>query len=527
MLCLLVLKKVNQEKSIRMKSSLEVDERRVQIGIIAQVVGYLFSVLFCEGFLLLSICLHYDRGWLTYATPLVIVFFILSVYLGSSLFQKLKKKPENMFLVFFTPLVFAYCLFIIPTNTPDEPAHIMRLFDNRAGIRNLQIPEQINIGQIWYYGDLMRFLREPFDYSQLVTIDWAAAQNYSEINYLLPSVAVTIGVGLGINGWILVYAASVINSFLFIFAAYYSLRILPFGKTVALVLLLNPIMLQQVTSTSADSLCFISAICFVSLLIKMRFSGNSPRKVEWLLLLGFALLLALCKYVYLPLLALAVILLPKISRRTRYVLFGVSLLLIFAIVLYFLLVRDIFGSDTSIAITLLRITESVFHPDFFSLLGSTIFGESHILLWQFAGGNLGWPSLWGNPGQFEIPILWIVYLMVLTTAVMHDGAREVRFKTWERIFTISICILGSFLIFLVMASTLYKSDTKEFADSTVSIMQGRYFIPLIYPAMFALIPGRQNALSKIPSWIFIAFLWLISIGNIVFIINQLWVINFF
>lgn len=510
-----------------MKKSLTSKKRETLSSFGGTFVAYFIAVFICEASLLVSICVNYVIGWFTVFTLICLIFLVVSILLAVSLVKKSGRKIENLFLIFGVPIIFAFCFFIIPTNTPDEPAHIMRLFDNRAGTHNLYIPEQLDIGAIWCYSDLRGFLTMPFDYSQMYITEEATAANYSEINYFLPSLVVSLGVALGINGWILVYAASFVNACLFILVGYYALKIMPFGKTVTLVLLMNPILLQQVTSTSADALCFISAIGFVSTLLYVRFSEDPVRPLFWILVVIFAIVLCLCKYVYLPVIGAAVLLLSKMNKKAILISLGVVLGVGVVFLVYFVVVRGVLDPDDGIGIILHRIFAFLGNPDFPALITNTIVDRTVFLSWQFAGGNLGWPALWGDPGQFIIPFFWVGYLITLLAAILHDGSKSVRFKVWERIWLAVIFVGGSFLIFLVMASTMYLEDQGTFKHDFVGNMQGRYFIPLVFCSIYACIPSFKNAFSRIPQEVFLGYVCLQGLASIVFIINQLWVVNYF
>lgn len=471
---------------------------------------YFAGIVVGEAGLLASVCVHYEAGWVTWQTALAVFGCLVSVAALGALWGRAKRSAASLFLLVGAPLLAGYALFMMPFAVPDEFTHINRLFDIRSGVCPLEVPAQLRDAEAWIgpYSSLQTCFDISFDYTQTrLTENCASA--YSTINYLLPSLAVALGKPLGINAYVLVFAARLINAALYLGACYWMLRTIPFGKKLAFVFLLNPMLLQQEASCSADALCNIAVLCFFVQVLAIRFGeGASVPRRAWAMLALFAVLVALCKYAYLPLVLSAVILYPKIqSRRVRRILPLASIVLIAMVAVL------VYCKGYSIMLDRLL---AAFDPEVvFSSLGATIMQEGETLVWQFAGGNLGWPYMNGADATttVRVPMLWIGYLLVLALAFVSSlGEKEAPFRIWERVFLVCLGVLESFFLFLA----LWEAHA---AASAVTWIQGRYFIPPVFVMLCALVLRLKTPLAKLPAALFAGAVALINAGSLVYVIR--------
>ena len=482
-------------------------ENRSFYALFAVYLGALFAG---ESGMLASVCAHYESGWLTWQTGWAAMGCLAALAALVGLGSRSVRTIETIFLLGAPPLLIGFALFMMPFAVPDEFTHINRVFDNRSGVCPLTVPEQLRDAEAWIgpYSGLQACFDIPFDYSLTRETENCAAA-YSSINYLLPSLATLIGVPLGINAYVLIFAARLINAMLYLFAGYWMLCKMPFGKKLAFVFLLNPMLLQQEASCSADALCNIAALCFIVQVLAMRFGQCDPLpKREWVVLLGLALLVALCKYAYLPLICAAVILYPRIeSRKIRWVLpFAAALFMVLAAVFVYMI---------GYSAMLERVLSSFSFDAFFGSLGATIAQEGGTILWQFAGGNLGWPYMNGADATVtvRVPFAWVVYLAVLLVAFLASfGERKDLFRPWERVVLIAFGAIESLLLFLALWEALA-------GPTAVTWMQGRYFIPPVFLVLCALVLREKTPAARLPNLFFGIAMVLVNVFSLAYVIR--------
>lgn len=470
---------------------------------------YFLCVIIGEAGLLASICFHYKSGWLTFDTALAVVFLVFAAALFFMLWDRACKKDQTLFVLVATPLLVGFSLFMMPFAVPDEFTHINRIFDNRSACP-LTTPAQMLDAYTWIgsYSALAEHLAMDFDYSLTKETEFCAAA-YSEINYLPPALVVAVGKLFGINGYVLVFAARLSNAALYLAVCYWMIGKLPFGRKLAFVFLLNPMLLQQEASCSADALCNVAILGFFVQLVAMRFGQDAnPSKLEWLKLLGFGVLVGVCKYVYLPLLLSAVILYPMIKSKTVRRALPFAVLALMAAAVAFVALRGYGGSLESLL--------NLFRADvFFGSLGATVVEEGMTVVWQFAGGNLGWPYM--NHADtivtVRIPLCWMVFVALLVAAMFASSTEKAKFKRWERIFLLLLVLFECLLIFAALWLGV---------EGAVTWLQGRYFIPPVFLLLFAVLIARKTMLSRIPLQTFAIGMLIVDALSLMLVIRWFW-----
>ncbi len=476
---------------------------------VAQFLLYGLFVIIGEAGLLASICYHYQDGWFTFETAVALVFLIAAAALFFMLWSRAHKKEQTLFILVATPLLAGFALFMMPFAVPDEFTHINRVFDNRSACP-LTTPAQLLDAYAWIdtYQTLGGFLALDFDYSLTKETEFCAS-TYSEINYLPPALVVAVGKLFGINGYVLIFVARLSNAALYLAACYWMIGRLPFGKKLAFVFLLNPMLLQQEASCSADALCNIAILCFFVQLIAMRFGREShfPKR-EWFVLFAFAVLVAVCKYVYLPLLLSAIILYPKIRSTAVKKALPVVIVALMIGAVAFVVLRG-YGDSLS------RLLGTFQVDTFFGSLGATTAQEGVTMLWQFAGGNLGWPYMnYVDAGAtVRVPVVWTVFLALLVLAAFASADEKAAFKRWERICLVAV---GLFEIIVVFAA-LWMG-----AEGAVTWLQGRYFIPPAFLLLYALVLSRPTRLDRIPVTAFAVAMLAINAFSLMTVIRWFW-----
>ena len=120
------------------------------------------------------------------------------------------------------------------------------------------------------------------------------------ILYLPQAIGFTVARLLGMNFLLMVQLGRAANYFVFVFLVFLSIRIIPFGKRLLLILALLPSVMIQTVSITRD--CMIIGLSFfiVAKVLQMAYCEHVPSAWDWVEVLLASALLAPCKSVYLP-----------------------------------------------------------------------------------------------------------------------------------------------------------------------------------------------------------------------------------
>ena len=120
------------------------------------------------------------------------------------------------------------------------------------------------------------------------------------ILYLPQAIGFTVARLLGMNFLLMVQLGRTANYFVFVLLIFFSIRIIPFGKRLLLILALMPSAMIQTVSITRD--CMIIGLSFfiVAKVLQMAYCEHIPSAWDWVKILLASVLLAPCKSVYLP-----------------------------------------------------------------------------------------------------------------------------------------------------------------------------------------------------------------------------------
>lgn len=470
---------------------------------------YCILTTICEVLLLIGFILQPERGYLNLFSATGTLLLIPVAYLAIVLFLEYRSDYSKLFIVVGYPLLLSYCLFLLPSNVPDENAHIRRMFDLFPTGNQAFAPKQVNdaLDSHWFslYSIMYEHITEPANYEI-----WTGSSRYAGYSwfvYFVPYVIGRVGIILNANPWISVFIARYFNLTVFFAVGYWVLKSIPIGKAFIFVFMLNPIMLQQQASCSADSLTNTSMFLFVGQLLTMRFTADANLNYrDWGKLLICLSFIALCKPSNLPLAMLCFILLPKIGSRhiRRAIIFTIPIFIGFSL---FLLISAGYAAVLQEAV-------SCFDDPlvFAETLGRTLLKATPILCMQYFGGQLGWPELNEKVGEFYIEGAWIITATTMaislaacrinqnsnSLSLSDRNSIEDRYylKRWEQILFIATGLVLFLLSYIALSHGLYYYETEL---GYISWMQGRHFLPaglILGLSIAVIITSRPSKTSK-------------------------------
>lgn len=432
---------------------------------------------------------------------------LLFAILGSNLVICNKKDYSFVFLVVATPVLAGFCLLMLPGAVPDEAWHIYRVFNfELSGNGNMVVPDSLAVGAMpTSYETLRQAISLPADYASSHIVDRDMSTYLSHL-YFIPGMVTLVGESLNANPLAVVYAARLSNAVFYLVAGYWILRFLPIGKTLAVVYLLNPMLIQQQASCSADAFVNISALMFIAYLLKLRFS-NRIVPCQWLLLSVLAVIMAISKYAYAPLILLFLLFVPRIgNKHVRCTIYGSTIAVVVLIIAFVIFVYN--GQAFRPSVDLLRDPAKCVE-----ILLCTYYQTGPFLIRSFAGVNLG--AL--NISVWE-PCLWL-YGGLLFSALFNNLGEKQSFLKYEKIF---IVILSGALIILLTIIFREWSMNVDHAYDVILGIQGRYFIPMMILPLLCAINSKAMLIRPNCLVVYSTIMMIIYIFDFTAIVRFFW-----
>lgn len=424
--------------------------------------------------------LEYKAGLVGKAS-MVIPALLLACLLCEFAFlaRRFSNDVQKVFLLISVPAVLAFGLFIIPGTVPDEHAHIAQaldLFGRHSG--SFLVPKVLDPDSLPHtYADLYASISTPDSWDSMISCDRYVA--YLDGLYAIPAMVISVLRLLNVNAMLAVIVARLVNGTLFCAAGYFFIRLLPSGKTALMVFLLNPMLVQQEASLSADVLVNIAAIAFVVYFLKLN-SQKEITKKELLIFAALTLAMAVSKMMFAPLVLLWLVFL---NRK----LVGKKLLAVYL---------GVFIACCALAAVIVAFYRGSFFPASFELMRSP--GECvRVLL------NSIWVAgpFWINSylGQFLgslniatwTPCVLAYLVLQIVVLFYNDEDCDDLVCGVDKAFVSILCFVN--LILLVLTMREWSLEVDKVTDYILGI-QGRYLFPLVLlPVCCLLRPGKRRS----------------------------------
>lgn len=397
--------------------------------------------------------------------PLALVLLFLLGWFFFRLCRVFSSDAASMFLLIAVPAVSAFGLFILPGWVPDEQVHLAQAFslfgrhDGAWRIPAALASEDVMPGT---YRDAYRLLAQSDTWGSLSTFSRFLSGYYDHL-YALSALIVTVCRALGVNAYLACFACRIANGLLFTACGYWMIRVMPFGKTALFVFLLNPMLVQQEASFSADCVANIVSLAFVVYFIAV-FCSKAISRRQVLVLIALGVLVLVSKYMFAPLLLLPLLFLKRrFDGRTClkiYIgLFALMMLMAGAVVILY------HGSFMADAFELMRSPKA-----FLRIMLNTFYIMVPTWMRWYFGSNLGRLSI----GLWE-PALWAYAAMQFVVLFYNDEDNERVFDTIDKVVVCVLCFVNFVLIILTMRGWTLTVD--KVSDYIMGV-QGRYLFPL-------------------------------------------------
>lgn len=427
--------------------------------------------------------IHYSlKAYLCFA------FIVLSCAL------KYVKEIHYLYLTFAIVLGTVYFIAVPLGRVPDEPTHYCRIYEISEGCFFTPIQPDGTIGSYLpkgfsinseNYRVLLTHFSDTIDDSVRELYSYPTAALYAPICYIPQALGVFIFRIFTKNPLILYYGARLCNYAVGIIITFFSIKMIPYGKSALFAISMMPMLLHQFVSVSADVLTIALAFFVVSLTLYMTQECIKIKGVHLAALALSLIALSLCKIAYI-LFALLVFLIP--SDRFKNVRFG---RIFKASVVFFILAVNIlwflytsryfitFREGVNVAEQIKFVLKNPF--EYLVVLVRTLYNGIFSYIVTMVGGRLGYLDIACNFTGYGI------YLFVLFIAlfVLPD-------KQTANVKTKMIMAIISLGTIVLIFSALYAQWTPVASD-IVDGVQGRYFISILLPlALFIPKIGRTE-----------------------------------
>lgn len=407
----------------------------------------------------------------------LLVFFLLRK-------TKIKEiKLHKLYLVIAIVLGAFYIIAFPPSEIPDETSDYLRsleiskfqlvtkLKDKKAG--DYYSKNVTKVMSIENYKDEIKNRKLKLN-GKKEFINYANKALYSFICYIPQSIGVGIGVALKLPIVFQIILGKIFNYALFVLLTYFSIKYIPYKKSLVFFIALLPITIQEATSLSPDSLAIVLSLFLIAYILKLRTDKKEITTKQMTILSITTIVVSLCKIVYLPL-CLLILLIPKKQYKTKKTYLCFNILLISAAIALNLIWLK-YSSRYLITFTRTNSSEQLKYIlddpiRYLVLIVHTIdmFLPEWIL--QVVGQQLGTLRI-RTSILVLVPAVCILIKLIMgeKTKIKHE------FNNKEKSF-ITLIILS--IVFLTFTS-LYIQWTYPQTDYVMGV-QGRYFIPLLVP----------------------------------------------
>lgn len=282
------------------------------------------------------------------------------------------------------------------------------------------------------------------------------------------------------------YGARLFNWIVTGILLFFSLRFLPVGKKLAFLIILLPMNVQQYNSMSPDAFTFALCMAMTAFVLDQRMRRNEKMgRHHYLLMYMLVFLLCQCKVVYLPM-CLLLFLIPwqRFGSRKAYYfnILGVAVLgaVTFCGWMGFssaFLTEFRPGVDTGEQISY------VLHQpiEYIKTLIRTIDAEGDYWIRSGRGEYLGWLTI-------ETSFLLLsVYGLLIWIYTLFDN--DIKGEGLEKTVRFMLCFVAG-IVALLVCTSLYLQWT-PLRKEIIEGVQGRYFLPLLFPVFLALKPKKE------------------------------------
>lgn len=436
-----------------------------------------------------------------------IAFLALFALITLAIFSKIQK--ETIYLSGFLLIGTIFVFIFAPATSPDEPVHFQSAYylSNLlcCPLRQLNLSGKVLLRSedYHYFTQIISITQSRENYlSILDNFQWFDhSLGYQEFNggtaignaplgYLVGGIVIAIGRLLHLGFYPIYYLGRLANVFAYAFITYYAMKRTPIGKNVIFIISFLPMTLHVTASFSYDCYAIAFTTLFVSEILRTIYFQNPLTKKQFAALTVLGFMVAITKVVYIPIL-LSFFLIPnsRIADTSKKAILA-KFAMLFACIILFLAV-SLSQLTSNLTSENLTYTDSqsftlnwVLHniASTIIIFVRTLVVNREIFFLEMLGVSLGWFQIYLNDGI----LYFFAFILLICCGTDLPTAEQ---PTVFVRCTAALAVAAS--VGLVLASMFFAWT--PFGSTIIAGVQGRYFIPLLYPLGIAL----QNSILKI------------------------------
>ncbi len=431
----------------------------------------------------------------------LILIAILSICFDSNKVKKLKK--EDLFLLLAIPIGMMFLVFLIPLNVPDEFYHYKiayKVSQFKFFASNISIPKGFDVPN--NYNDIFSNLFSNYGKYTNVTVG-----QYHPLLYIFSAFGIFLSRILHLSPMMGAYMGSGMNFIVFLVVGYFVIKKIPMGKFLMIIYLLNPMVLQQATSFSADAMINIFSMLFISYILHIRYESKKISNKDFIILILSYMFIFIGKYAYFLFGLLFILIwspLKSYIKENKKRIF-VFILCFFIISFGWLFYTKILSKSVPDIINYnypqmkeSKLTHLIHNPiNFISIYINTLINKHEFYVSSFLGAGLGYFHITINK------VYIFVYLSILVLSAFICSEKYEIDKKNKIVNIITFILMFNIILFGLYLKWGVMTDTQ------IEGVQGRYFIPIVILLLILLIK-KQNR---------------IKINNIELVLSILLIIN--
>lgn len=461
----------------------------------------IFSFLFLiKNFLTANSNFNLSKTFWLFLLILILLEIILFVIMKKSIEKQLPL--EKIYLILATILGVFYIFSYLPGAIPDEKSDFCRTIEIAEGHLTSKMTKNsgagrelsTNIDKIYKeyksYHDIEEVKNLKLN-SKKHFISFANKSLYSFVCYIPQVIGMFIGKILNLPLIWLLILGKLFNYIFFVSLLYLSIKYIPIKKELVFFLALLPEVMQEAASISPDAMTIATAIALTSFVLYFRYGTKEIMKKSQLVFMAtLAILLSLCKIVYLPL-CLLLFLIPKErfgGKKNKYIytiaICGIAavLNLIWLSISSKYLAVFIVRSDSKAQLAYILKNPIRYGMIIFKTIDLFLYNYLLVMI----GGAIALNNI-ATPSIFFFAALIILYILI----TKNKSDKKSIFNIKEKFAVIGIIIITILLIF----TSIYM-QWNSVGNNIVDGIQGRSFIPLLLPIAYCFVKEKGKEKEK-------------------------------
>lgn len=413
---------------------------------------------------------------------------------------------EKVFLISAVFFGIGYMIINTPNSVYDERAHFVSAYhysnvlmgkpfsmeDGSFEMRNEDI-KSLRYSIFSGFG-MFEKMKDEFSFFKseegVTVIPHGVAGNF--LQFFPQAIGITIGRVFNLGNLPVYYLGRIMNLIVYIFLAYFAIKLIPFGRLIIFMIALMPISMNQAASLSYDTPAMGFSFLYAAMIFKVIYEEKKPDKKQFILLSVVIWCLAAQRVGVYIILGGLIFLIPKenFEKKSEWLKFIGGLCLVFIISVlandityYFFFPR--MGTDSlegKAPIEYYSLCDLVNDPlHFFKMIGATLMEKGNYYIMSTFGGRLGHFDV-GIPDTY----IWELIIVMVAGAVLSPekergtvGVRQIKpgHKIW---------FMFLYLLYWPTYWVIFFFSYTPVGETIIYGVQGRYFIPALFLPFFCL-----------------------------------------